>query len=150
MSDLPTEKLDRMKVRNPRVEFDKMLSRLEVSRETIREEEEIIETPDERTVITYDVQINPQTGAQRKVTKFSTTEQICELCNKYVARVYKCERDGCGAFVCAKHRKMSPLFPRPYVCDSCYEEDMKLHERAYGPRDTSDQERLERLGRSFG
>jgi hypothetical protein len=116
-------------VRDPRVEFAKMLSRLGVSRESIKEEEEVIETPDEKTVMTYDLQLDPQTGTQRKVTKFSTTQRICELCDKYVPWVYKCENEECGAFVRAKHRRRTP-YGDFYVCLTCYEQDMRIHEAA--------------------
>jgi len=117
--------------REPRAEFDNMLKRLGVSRESIREEEEIIETPNEKTVITYDLQVDPRTGTQKKVTKFSTTQQMCELCDKYVPKVYECENENCGTLVCAKHRRMSP-FGESYVCLTCYEEHVKLQEGALG------------------
>ncbi len=134
---------------SPELSFDQMLSRLGVSRETIREEEEIIETPNEKTVITYDLQVDSQTGAQKKVTKFSTTQQICELCDKYVPRVYKCENEECGAFVCAKHRKRTP-YGDFFVCDSCYQQDMELQAKSLGPDKVSNRNRWERLGRNFG
>jgi hypothetical protein len=126
------------------MEFEKMLSRLGVSRESIREEEEIIETPDEKTVITYDVQVNPQTGATKKVTKFSTTQRQCDICHNYVSKVFECEWK-CGAFVCANDRIRSP-YGDLLVCRSCYESDKAIHDRGFG-REQAD---LKGLGAAFG
>jgi hypothetical protein len=46
---------------DPRVEFEKILSRLGSSRETIKEVERTIEAPDATTKITYGVEVDPRT-----------------------------------------------------------------------------------------
>jgi hypothetical protein len=104
---------------DPQVEFEKILSRLGASRETIKEVERTVEAPDATTKITYGVEVDPRTGAQKVTEKFSTTMKQCSICSNYVSRIFRCEVPGCAN----DKRVTGWYFPngRRNVCLSCYE-----------------------------
>jgi hypothetical protein len=113
----------------PEAQFEKILSRLGIDRETIKEHEEVIESPDARTVITYDVQVSQRTGAHKTIKKFSTTMQQCNVCFNYSPKLFRCEAPNCGALVCANDKRSTGWYfahgePRN-VCISCYESSQK-------------------------
>jgi hypothetical protein len=84
----------------PSAEFDKMLSKLLTgSGETIKEVERVITSPDSETKLTYEVQVDPQTGKQRVIEKFTTTKRECAICGGYFAQLLTCS--DCGVAVCA-------------------------------------------------
>jgi len=120
----PTDRLGGGKIpqKDPRVEFERIRSRLGIDRESIKEEEEIIESPDARTVITYDIQLDARSGAHKKITKFSTTMQQCHICLNYVPKLFACEATNCGALVCATDRRK---YGTQHYCVSCYTAEME-------------------------
>jgi hypothetical protein len=126
----------RLKTRrsDPQVEFDKILSRLGSSTESVKEVERVIETPDTKTTHTYTVEVDPRTGAQKVVERFSTTMKQCSICLEHAPQIFKCEAPNCGALVCAKHRRRTdwyfPYQKDGYVCMSCYESALKEKEQA--------------------
>jgi hypothetical protein len=87
---------DRKNLRSaPSVEFDKMLSRLLTgSGETIKEVERVITSPDSETKLTYEVQVDSQTGKQKVIEKFTTSKRECAMCGGYFAQLLTCA--GCG------------------------------------------------------
>jgi hypothetical protein len=87
---------------SPSAEFEKMLATLqESSPDTVKEVERVIKTPDSETKLTYEVQVDPETGKHKVIEKFTTTKRECAICNGYFSQVVTCER--CGAQVCASH-----------------------------------------------
>jgi hypothetical protein len=94
----------------PSVEFEKMLAQfLSGSAETVKEVERVIKSPDSETKFTYEVQVDPQTGKQKVIEKFTTTKQECGICGGYFAQLKICAE--CGARVCANDvRRHSLMF----------------------------------------
>lgn len=94
------EKKLRNLVVEPSAEFEKMLSELRKSPpETLKEVEKVIQTPDSETKLTYEIQVDPSTGKQKVIEKFTTTKKECAICNGYFSKLYYCGE--CGAQVCA-------------------------------------------------
>jgi hypothetical protein len=84
----------------PSAEFEKMLSELRKSSpETLKEVERVIKTPDSETKLTYEIQVDPATGKQKVIEKFTTTKRECPICGGYFSRLFSCL--DCGAQVCA-------------------------------------------------
>jgi hypothetical protein len=118
MSEPAVEKLDRMKVRNPRAEFDKMPSKLlGDSGETIKEVERVITSPDCETKLTYEVQVDRQTGKQKVIEKFTTSKKECGICGNYYTQLFECK--DCGARMCAsdlRHLLVTASHDEKNVC----------------------------------
>lgn len=149
---------DRRTLRSaPSAEFDKMLSRLLTgSGETIKEVERVIKSPDSETKLTYEVQVDPHTGKQKVIEKFTTTKRECGICGGYFAQLLSCA--DCGALVCAgdcrqkswgewedRHGRRFPaenlgLIPdttglkfvsrKTTLCRSCFESDIAQHPKS--------------------
>jgi hypothetical protein len=121
---------------DPQVEFEKILSRLGGSSETIKEVERTIEAPDQRTKVSYSVEVDKRTGRQRVIEKFSTTMQQCHICQNYFPKLFTCEVPGCGALVCANDKRMTGWYFKDFearsVCLPCYESAQKMTH--YRPR----------------
>lgn len=82
----------------PSREFEKILSQLQSS-ENVKEVQRIVKTPDSETKYDYEIQVDPLTGNQKVVERFTTTKKECAMCGGYFAQVFKCEE--CKAQVCA-------------------------------------------------
>ena len=95
----PDREVRRLRV-EPSAEFERMLSNiLTGSAETIKEVERIIGSPDSETKLNYEVQVDPRTGKQKVIEKFTTTKKECAICGGYFAQIFVSEY--CKAQVCA-------------------------------------------------
>jgi len=83
---------------SPSVEFERILSRL-VDSETVKQVERTIKTPNSETRLTHEVQVDPTTGQQKLIEKFTTTKKECAICNGYFSQLLTCSE--CGVQVCA-------------------------------------------------
>jgi hypothetical protein len=102
----------------PSVEFENMLSRLLGSTDSVKEVERVIKSPDSETKITYDVQIDPLTGRQKVVERFTTTKQECALCSGYFSQLFTCA--DCGAHIClGDSREYYYASGHRKVCKNC-------------------------------
>ncbi len=128
--DEKSKKAERL---DPRLEFDKILSKLTaITPESVKQVERIVQTPSTQSKYDYDIQVNSQTGKQTVVEKFSTTMEQCSVCKEYTPQTWICEEENCGTRICANHRRQSTL--RLFVCPSCYQIDLEAHNRAFGVR----------------
>jgi len=113
----------------PNAEFEKMLSKLFVgSGETIKETEKLIKSPDAETKLSYELVIDPLTGRQKAIEKFTTTKRECAICSGYFAQVHLCS--DCGALVCTNDSRLHSWYGyeynRPYNPDRPYDPDRRI------------------------
>jgi hypothetical protein len=106
-----------------------MLSNLvSSSGETIKETERLIKSPDAETKLTYEVEVDPLTGRQKIIEKFTTTKRECAICSGYFAQIHVCA--DCGALVCTSDARLYSWpeyeYNRPYNPDREYDPDRKI------------------------